>query len=220
MNANRILLIQRKDCQEFYFTRGEHMRKLVLATLLLLVAGIFQLPAVAEDNKAADKDVHYMGLLIGTGGVAGGSSLSIDIYVDAFTSTEDVLKLLNILNEKGQDGLAKELEKKDSGRIVAPMGPTNPGGTVNIAVARKFDSETGSVVRLFTARPMSFLERNVGGRSLEHPFGLIELQLDKDGNGQGAVIVAAKVKITKEGRLELESLGGQYIKLTNVRRLN
>jgi hypothetical protein len=192
------------------------MRKLVLATLLLLPAGMFQLQAVAEDNQ----DVHFMGLLIGTGGVAGGASLSIDIYVDEFTSAEEVLKLLNILNEKGQDVLASELESRDVGRIVAPMSPTNPGGNVNIAVARKFESEAGSVVRLFTARPMSFLERNVGGRSLDYPFGLIELQLDRDGNGQGAVIVAAKVKITKEGRLELESLGGQYIKLTNVRIVN
>jgi hypothetical protein len=198
---------------------GGEMKNLVVVALLLLVGGIFQLPAVAEDNDA-EKDVHYMGLLIGTGGIAGGASESIDIYVDAFTSAEEVMRLLNILNEKGQDGLASELERKDVGRIVTPMGPTNPGGNVNIAVARKFKSEAGSVVRLFTARPMSFLERNVGGRSLEHPFGLIELQLDKDGNGQGAVIVAAKVKITKEGRLELESLGGQYIKITNVRSVN
>jgi len=188
--------------------------------LLLLAAGMFRLQAVAEDNKDADKGAHYMGLLIGTGGAVGGASESIDIYVDAFTSAEEVLKLLNILNEKGQDGLAAELERRDVGRIVSPMSPTNRGGTVNIAVARKFKSETGSVVRLFTARPMSFLERNVGGRSLDYPFGLIELQLDRDGNGQGAVIVAAKVKITKEGHLELESYGGQYVKLTNVRLVN
>jgi hypothetical protein len=107
------------------------------------------------------------------------------------------------------------LEKNDVGRVVAPTGDN-----VYLAVARRHESETGTIVRLFTARPMHFLERYQGTRSTGYPISLIELMLDRDGNGRGAVIVAANAKITDNNQFELESFGNQYIKISNVRRVD
>jgi hypothetical protein len=192
------------------------MKNLLFTALLLLLGGLFALAAVPED---AEGDVQYTGVLIGTGGVVGGATSWVDMYVERFTTQEETLELLKILDENGQDALVRRLEKRDIGSINIPSGSGPQGGRVGLSVARKIESETGTIIRLFTARPMTFLERYRGGRSQDYPFGLIELMLDKDGNGQGAVVAAAKVKITKEGRLELESLGNQYIKITNVRRV-
>jgi len=192
------------------------MKNLLFAALLLLLGGLFALAAVPEDVEG---DVQYTGVLIGTGGVAGGASSWVDMYVEKFTTQEETLELLKILDENGQDALVRRLEKRDIGSVNIPSGSGPQGGRVGLSVARKIESETGTIIRLFTARPMTFLERYRGGRSQDYPIGLIELMLDKDGNGQGAVVAAAKVKITKEGRLELESLGNQYIKITNVRRV-
>ena len=199
---------------------GGNMGNLVFAALLILAGGMSHLSATAQDKKDEKKEIQYTGVLIGTGGSIGGASSWIDMYIKKFTSNEEALDLLKILKEKGQDALQKELYKRDVGSIVTSKRTTTTGGFVNVAVARSIKSETGTIIRLFTARPMSFLELHSGGRSTDYPFGLIELMLDKDGNGQGAVIAAAKIKITEEGNLELESLGNQYLKITNVRRLD
>ena len=196
------------------------MKNLLITALLLLAAGLSLQPAASEDKKEEKKEIQYTGVLMGTGGSIGGASSWIDMYVKKFTSNEEVLELLTILKEKGQDELQKELYKRDVGSIVTSKRTTTTGGLLYIAVAREFQSETGTIVRLFTARPMSFVELYRGGRSTDYPFGLIELMLDKDGNGQGAVVAAAKVKFNEDGKLELESLGNQYIKIANVRRLD
>lgn len=189
------------------------MNRIVRVSLLVVIGGMISFATLFAQAQA-EKGAHYSGVLIGTGGVAGGASMWIDMYVDEFTDNEEALGYLTILKEKGQDAVVRALEKSNIGRVVAPSG-----GNVYLAVARKIESETGTVVRLFTARPMHFLERYEMTRSSQYPISLIELMLDKDGNGQGAIIAAGKVKITEDGRLELESLGNQYVKITNVRRV-
>ncbi len=196
------------------------MRNLVSAALLILAVGMSHLPAKAQDKTAEKKEIQYTGVLIGTGGSVGGASTWIDMYVKEFTSTDQALELLKVLQDKGPDGLERELRKRDIGSIVTSKSVGASRGFMTIAVARKHESETGTIIRLFTARPMSFLELYHSGRSIDYPFGLIELMLDKDGNGQGAVIAAAKVEITEEGNLNLESMGNQYLKITNVRRVD
>ena len=188
------------------------MKKLVPMILFAFVVLVQLSAAAAKDGDG--KGAHYSGVLIGTGGAVGGASMWMDMYVDEFTSDEEALRFVKTLKEKGQDAVVRELEKSDVGRLTASRG-----GIVRLSVARRFESETGTVVRLFTARPLLFLEQFAGTRSTNYPISLIELMLDKDGNGQGAVVGAARVKITEDGRLELESLGNQYVKITNVRRV-
>ena len=191
------------------------MKKHISIFLCFLVCSLIQASTVLAQAKGEKKGAHYSGVVIATGGMAGGASMWLDMYVDKFTTDEDVVNYLTILKEKGQDALVRVLEKNDVGRVVAPTG-----GNVYLAVARRHESETGTIVRLFTARPMLFLERYQGTRSTGYPISLIELMLDKDGNGQGAVIAAAKVKITNNNQFELESFGNQYIKIANVRRVD
>jgi len=186
------------------------MKKFVSVIACLFIIGLLQ----ASAGMAKDKGAHYSGVLAVTGGIASGSTTWIDIYVDEFTDQETALKYLVMLKEKGQDALVNELEKKDAGRIVA-----TEGGNVIIAVARKIEHETGTIVRLFITRDLLFLERYEMTRSKDYPIALIELMLDRDGNGQGAIIVAAKVNITDDGSFQLESYGNQYVKVANVRQL-
>ena len=192
--------------------REGYMRNLILSCMLVLAGGAFQFGPAGQNEK---KSEHYSAVAIGTGGSVGGASLWIDIYIEEYTSDEEAIELLTVLKEQGQDALRRRLEKLNKGRI-------NPqrGIGVTIAAARVIESETARIVRVFAARPMPFLELYHGGRSTDYPIGLIELLLDKDGAGQGAVVAAAKVKITEDGRFKLESLGNQYVKLVNVRLHN
>jgi hypothetical protein len=168
--------------------------------------------ALAEEKKEKSKGEFYSGVVIGTGGAIGGRSMNLDIRINEHTSDEDIVGYVNLLKEKGQNQLRLELEKMNVGKI----SPSGRVGT-DIAIARVFDGPDGKVIRLVTARQMPFLELYHGGRSTDYPFSIVEIRLDQDGKGAGSIIGGAKIKFTDEGRVEIESYGNQYAKLTNVR---
>jgi hypothetical protein len=189
------------------------MKNAILSCLLLLLNGVF--PLWSSPPMEQQEDETYSAVAIGVGGAVGGASMWIDMYIEKFTSDAETMELLAVLKDEGQDALLRKLERLEKGRI-------NPqrGDGVSIAVARRIESETATIIRLIAARQMPFIELYRGGRSTDYPIGLIELIVDKDGNGQGAVVAAAKVKMSDENKLELESLGNQYVRLTNVRRMD
>jgi hypothetical protein len=65
---------------------------------------------------------------------------------------------------------------------------------------------------------MSFFELYRSGRSTDHPFGIIELNLDDEGKGDGIVIMGAEAKFDENNVLQITSYGNQYVKLVNVRK--
>ncbi len=78
------------------------------------------------------------------------------------------------------------------------------------------------MVRVLTLRDITFQELRNNGRSVDYPYTMLELRLDKNGNGTGAAIRAAKISFNKKkNNYEIESFGhGEaYNKLLNVRRV-
>ncbi len=141
-----------------------------------------------------------------------GRSMNIDIRIDRHTTDEEVAEYIAILKEKGQDQLRRTLEKADVGSI----SPAAAVGT-DLAIARVFETPEGKVIRLVTARQMRFLELYHGGRSTDYPFTIVEIRLNKEGKGEGAIMGGTQIRFNKEGKLEIESFGNQYAKLVNVR---
>ena len=156
----------------------------------------------------------YSGTAIGTGGSAGGKSIGFDLRITRYTTDEEVDQLAKLLQEKGPDALRRAMEKLDVGRI-------NPTGSVGnqIAVARKRQDGSDTVVTVVTARIMPFVELYRGGRTTDYPFGFLQLKLNDKGEGSGQIMVAAKIRFNqKKGHYEIESFGNQYIKAINMRR--
>jgi hypothetical protein len=117
------------------------------------------------------------------------------------------------LKEKGPDALRSATEKLDVGRI-------NPTGSVGnqIAVARKRQEGSDTIITVVTARNMPFVELYRGGRTMDYPFGFLQVKLNDKGEGSGQIMVAAKIRFDKKkGHYEIESYGNQYIKAVNVR---
>ena len=92
--------------------------------------------------------------------------------------------------EKGQDALRELLEETTVGRI-APAATT---GT-DLSIARLHATEDGKIIRLVTARPVSFFEAYRGGRSMDYPFTIMELRLDKDWKGEGSMEKTMSISI-------------------------
>ena len=182
---------------------------LVLPITMILVN------AAAEPNTSTatqNKRESYDAVVVGTGGAIGGRTVNLNIYIDRYTSDQEVQQYLVLLKEKGQDALRKELEKVSVGRVA----PTASTGT-DLSIARVFQTDEGKVIRLVTPRPVGFLEAYRHGRSMDYPFTIMELRLNQEGKGEGSIMGGAQVKFNENGQLDITSYGNQYAKLVNVR---
>jgi hypothetical protein len=185
------------------------MKKILQFSLLLAV--LIPVAVAAEEGKS--KRESYAGVIVGTGGRIGGQTLNLDIHIDKYTSDQEVQEYLVLLKESGQDELRKTLEKVSVGRI-APVGRT---GT-DLSIARVHQTEEGKVIRLVTPRPVSFFEAYRSGRSMDYPFTIMEIRLNKEGKGEGSIMGGAQLRFDKDGQLNIESYGNyQYAKVINVR---
>jgi len=187
--------------------------KVKLSRIPLLVLVVFasvSLAASAQEKMAPEA---YTGVAIGTGGTFGGRSVSFDFRITSYTTDQEVQNFAQLVKEKGQGALRSALEKEDKGRI-------NLVGTTGnqIAVARKRQEGEKTIITIVTARQMSFGELYNSGRSVDYPFGFLQVTLDATGKGTGQIMAAAKIRFNKKtGQHEIESFGNQYIKATNVR---
>jgi hypothetical protein len=187
--------------------------KVKLSRILLFVLVIFAFFSLAVSAQEKMAPEAYTGVAIGTGGTVGGRSVSFDFRITSYTTDQEVQNFAQLVKEKGRDALRSALEKEDKGRI-------NLVGTTGnrIAVARKRQQGEKTIITIVTARQMSFGELYNSGRSVDYPFGFLQLTLDATGKGTGQIMAAAKIRFNKKsGQYEIESFGNQYIKATNVR---
>ena len=180
--------------------------------LLLVLAVVASLsPIVSAQEKMTPEA--YTGVAIGTGGAFAGRSVSFDFRITSYTTDDELASFAQLVKDKGQDALKDTLWKQDKGRInlVATTGN-------DIAVARKRQVGDKTIITIVTVRKMSFGELYNSGRSVDYPFGYLQVTLDATGKGTGQIMAAAKISFNKKsGQYEIESFGNQYIKATNVR---
>ena len=164
----------------------------------------------AQDKVSAEA---YSGTAIGTGGSVGGKTIQFNFRITQYTTDEEVQNFAQLVKDKGTDGLRRVLEKEDKGRINAV------GSTGNqIAVARKRQEGSDTIVTIVTARTMPFMELYNNGRTTDYPFGYLQVKLDANGQGTGQIMAAARIRFDKKkGQYEIESFGNQYLKATNIR---
>jgi len=188
------------------------MRRLTNAGALALGAGLL-LFSTAFAKEKSDPDV-YSAVWAVVGGTAGGSTVSIDILVNRYNTDEEIMNYAALLADNGPDALRQTLEKEDLGQL-SPVGRI---GTP-IAIARRLQKGDKTIVRVVTARYLSFVELRYSGRSVDYPYTFLELVLDKNGKGTGTAIGAAKIRFNKKkNTYEIESFqhGTAYNKLLNV----
>jgi hypothetical protein len=178
---------------------------LFLAFLLLWVS-----PLVYCQDKASPEA--YSAVALGTGGSVGGKTIQFNFRISQYTTDEEVQNFAQLVKDKGTNALRGALEKEDKGRLYAV------GFTGNqIAVARKRQQGSDTIITIVTARTMPFIELYNGGRTTDYPFGYLQVTLNAKGEGNGQIMAAARIRFDKKkGIYEIESFGNQYIKAVNV----
>lgn len=169
-------------------------------------------------NVTAQDEI-YSGTLVsyGTGFNTRTVTTNFQLRVKGRTSDQQAQGFLDILKEDDQKDLLNAIEKEDLGRFSVN---SNVGVPVNVVRESTVDGKK----RVFVVfqRWTQFAELRGGYRSLDYPFGVIEIFLDPvTGKGEGTYIAAAKIrwdvdKKTNQAQVEIENFATYPARLLGV----
>lgn len=204
-------------------------RFLMAACLMALFVLSFSLPSAAQDDKSEKPEkpksekfgaLAYLPHGAGPAMVGAGARVNVDVWVNNYTSDAEAKTMAAALLEGGSPALLKQLEDAKS---IGKVRLTGRAGFYDFKLIRSHQVEGGRRIYLVGDRPMGFLEVYAGNRSMDYPFGIMQLDLKKNSKGkeegEGAMLYAAKIKVLENNRIELESYGVGAIKLMGVRKL-
>lgn len=147
--------------------------------------------ANAQGRERFTGTVVYYGSGLSTRTVTANFTLDITGY----TSDEQAKNYLSILKDKGQNKVLDAIDDAELGRFSVGA---NVGTQVN--VVRERDENGNRRIFVVFRRWTQFAELRYGYRSLDYPFGVIELFIDpRTGKGEGTYIAAAKVRWDSDG---------------------
>jgi hypothetical protein len=189
------------------------MRTLIIvaAAAVLLVANHATL--LAQTNGTPER---FTAFAVNMGSPGRGGADTVEIVVERWSTDTERDKLMKALVEKGPEKLLDTLQ--DLPRVGYFRTPNSIG--YDLHYARKAPlPEGGERIVLLTDRYIGFWEAANRPRTIDYPFTLIELHINGDGEGEGKMSLATKVRFDKEAStIELENYQTQPVLLKSVRR--
>jgi hypothetical protein len=177
-----------------------HPRTFLLLGLALAMA-VASTPAQEKGRETFTATV----LQTGNMRLPAGGTFQLTMNVDQWTSVEERKRLLVVFKEGGSEALMKELRKMKAGYISPPPFARWPSWGIDVASSIP-QPNGGRIVRLFTERPIIFGEAYYDTRSRDYEFGIVELRLNADGEGEGVTIPAVKLSLDRDGEIVVETL--------------
>jgi len=145
-----------------------------------------------------------------------GAAGNIDITIDRWSTDAQREKLMEVVRTKGPEKLLDALQ--DMPRMGHFGAPGNLSWDIHFARKAALP-DGGERVLLITDRRISFWEETSQPRSIDYPFTVIELRLNRDGEGEGKMSIATKVIVDKDKNMvTLENYETQPVRLTNIKR--
>ena len=145
-----------------------------------------------------------------------GSQTQLEIVVERWSSEAQRQRLTDVLLKKGPDKLLEALQ--DAPKVGYIRTTASLAWDLHFA-SRVPGEDGGERIVLATDRPMGFRELWDQTRSAEYPFTILEMRVDKSGEGDGTMSLATKVIPDKTNNVvTLENYGTQRIRLQQVKR--
>ncbi len=139
----------------------------------------------------------------------------VDITISRWSTAAETARLLETLKTKGAEALLDAV--RDAKSVGTIRTPGNLAYDLRFAQQEMIGDGLRQIV-LITDRPISMWEAVNRPRSINYPFTLIELRLDKEGRGEGKLNLATRIDISRTGRMvQLENYDTQPIHLNEVR---
>jgi hypothetical protein len=191
------------------------------ASLAALVIGC----GIAQyaDAQTSGERLEITAFAVNMSNIGTGSNAVVDITVNQWSTDAERERLINTMLTKGSDALLRELQKAPAkGRFRVPgQRPPDPHHLalgLDIRYARQMPlPEGGRRILLAMDRYIGMREARNQPRSIDYPFTLIEIRVDRDGKGEGKMSVATKINFDKKKNvIELENYASEPVRLNNV----
>ena len=146
--------------------------------------------------------------------VNSGQTGRVEISIKRWSTAAEREDLLSTLFKEGPDELLQKLEKmRTVGRIYTPE---SVGYELRYAEQRALP-DGGRTIVAAAARRLTFYELLNRPRSADYPFTWIQINMPKEGNGEGVLAVAARVYGDSPNRpIEVENYKLEPLRLQSV----
>jgi hypothetical protein len=180
-----------------------------------LAAAVLMPPSVSGQGQKES----FTGFAINMG--SGPSTAVIDFTIERWSTDAERAALLKILQDekntfRANEQLLKALQKMPkAGSIRTPQTLA-----WELRYARQSPLEEGGRrIVLGTDRPIGFREARVQAETMDYPFTVIEIQLDKNDRGVGKILAGTKLFIDKNNNLVLENYGQQPVRFNEIKKV-
>ena len=178
---------------------------LVLAAFLLTAAQAHG--AALHGARPGAED--FNGVLVDA---AGSGSVPITLHVDSFTPSREIEALSRTIGHHGQSAAVADLTRLNARgwiRVGKVLG-------YEVPIIRSFTTTKGQKIVAVLDQPIEIFDQLRRTRSTTYPFGMVELNLDDNGNGNGRLIAATQAMFTSDGKIEMESYGTRPFRIIGV----
>ena len=196
-------------------------------TTWALIAGTFVVGMMCAPTAQAqtnDEKLEISAFAVNMSNIATGSNAQVQITVNAWSTAEERERLITTVLEKGSDALLRELQKTPvKGRFRIPTARQPDPHHLSLGLDLHYAMQTpledgGRRIVIATDRYIGIQEARSQPRTIDYPITLIEIRVDKDGNGQGKMAVATKISFDKKkNQIELENYSSEPVRLQNVK---
>ena len=191
------------------------MSQKTLCTACVIAAALLVGPEVSGQNEKES----FTGFAINMN--SGPSTATVDFTIERWSTDAEREQLLGILREE-KDVYRANKQLLTALQKLPKVGYIRTPQTLawDLRFARQSPLEDGGRrIVLGTDRPIGFREARNQPRSMDYPFTVVEIQLDKNDKGVGKILAGTKIFIDKTNNLVLENYGQQPIRFNEIRKL-
>jgi hypothetical protein len=188
--------------------------KEVVLGALLLTAAFLAPPLVMGQNVKES----FTGFAINMN--SGPSTAVVDFTIERWSTDAERAQLLSILQEekdvyRANQKLLTALQKLP--KVGYIRTPQTLAWDLHYAYQTELE-EGGRRIVLGTDRPIGFREARNQPRTMDYPFTVVEIRLNKADEGEGKILAGTKIFIDKNNNLVLENYGQQPVRFNQIRR--
>ncbi len=153
---------------------------------------------------------------------SGPKTATVDITIERWSTDAERDALLSILVEekdkyRANQALLKALQKMP--KVGYIRTPQSLGWDLRYARQNPME-DGGRQIVVGTDRPIGFWEARNQPRSMDYPFTILELRLNKEDKGEGKMLAGTQIYIDKKTKnLVLENYGQQPVRLNEIHKL-
>ena len=198
------------------------MKKAMFTVSLAIALGLAMAPLGARQTSGEKLEI--TAFAVNMSNIGPGASAVVEINIDRWSTAAERENLITTMVEKKENELLKALQKMPShGRFSIPglVGPDphqlRLGNPLRYAW-QTAQPEGGRRIVIATDRYIGFAEARNQPRTIDYPFTLFEIRVDKAGEGEGKMAVATKISFDKKkNAIELENYSSEPVRLNNVK---